>query len=618
MMPMAKYDDRAGRRRKRRRRYAHWFVVACVGTAAALVAGVMGAYQWQYRGQVYPGVSVAQLVAGGQTPAQLTAAISARRDALLAQGLWLDIGGELVSVPLEVSASDPDLARIPVEYDVAGAVAAAYQVGRGGTLWSQLVDPLRLRWLGQRIEVPYRVDEPTLLSLLHAALDSRETPPVPAQLQVRPDGTVTVIAEQDGAVFDYPAALPDVQRRLQQMDGSPVLLRLVGIPAPIRAAETAAAVQQAQTLLATATPAFVYDTRRWPVPQLTLLEWLEFQRPDQPGGTVGLGFRSELVEQFLAGIAREVNVAAQDAKFRLENGRVVEFQVNRDGLAVDVAATLGQLQQAYLGAGHLEVPLVVATAPSKVAAGDLNDLGIREVLGVGRSNFKGSPKNRRHNIQVGVDSLNGILIAPEEEFSLLAALGEVSGETGYLQELVIKGDRTTPEFGGGLCQIGTTTFRAALQSGLPITKRQNHSFRVRYYDPPGMDATIYDPAPDFRFRNDTGSHILFLAQVQGDELVFSFFGTRDGRVAEVPEKAQILSTTPSGPVRYIETGELKPGEKRLVEKPAPGGTTTFHYKVTYPDGRIMEQDFKSLYRAWPETWLVGKTPTSTEETVATP
>ena len=83
-------------------------------------------------------------------------------------------------------------------------------------------------------------------------------------------------------------------------------------------------------------------------------------------------------------------------------------------------------------------------------------------------------------------------------------------EAGYLPELVIKGDEIKPEIAGGLCQVGTTMFRAAMNSGLKITERQNHSLVVSYYNDlsngnPGTDATIYDPHPDFRFLNDTGN-----------------------------------------------------------------------------------------------------------------
>lgn len=588
------------------RRLWRWFLVACVVSGSALVVGVLGAYQWQYRGRVYPGVSVAGQVAGGLRPVQVLAAMAARRDALLQHGLWLDVGGELVNLPLEITASDPDLARVPVTYDLAAAVADAYALGRGGTLWSQLVEPFSLRWFGRDLTIRYTMDESAVRELLRSVLETRETPPQPARLTVE-GAVLRVLPEQAGVLFDYEAAVREVKTHLNALDTSPIVLRLVGVPPAWTAAQTAAAFAHALALTETTTPTLVYGQRRWEVSRALLLQWLQFHLGSY--GAVRLGLNPVLVAEFLEPVAAVVNVTSQDAKFRLESGRVVEFQINRDGQAVDVASTTARLEADYLGAGRREVRLAVAMAPAKVATGDLNDLGIQELLGVGRSNFSGSPKNRRHNIQAGVRSLNGILIAPDEEFSLLKALGQVDAATGYLPELVIKGDRTTPEFGGGLCQIGTTTFRAALQSGLPITKRQNHSFRVRYYDPPGMDATIYDPAPDFRFKNDTGRHILFVAEVQGDELVFSFYGTSDGRKAEVPAKATIVSSTPSGPVRYLVTDELKPGEKKLVEKPAPGGSTVFQYTVTYPDGRVNAQEFKSVYRPWRETWLIGATTT---------
>ena len=69
------------------------------------------------------------------------------------------------------------------------------------------------------------------------------------------------------------------------------------------------------------------------------------------------------------------------------------------------------------------------------------------------------------------------------------------------------------------------------------------------------------------------------------------------------------SAPPAGPVRYIPSPDLAPGEKKLVEKPAPGGKTTFTYEVTYPDGQVNQQVFTSEYRPWAETWLVGATTT---------
>jgi vancomycin resistance protein YoaR len=246
---------------------------------------------------------------------------------------------------------------------------------------------------------------------------------------------------------------------------------------------------------------------------------------------------------------------------------------------------------------------VQVTDPT-VTTADANSLGITEVIGVGRSNFAGSPKNRRANIHTGAAKLNGIIIKPDEEFSLIAALGDINQATGYLPELVIKGNQTVPEYGGGLCQIGTTTFRAALATGLPIVERRNHSYRVTYYEPAGTDATIYDPKPDFRFKNDTGHAILIQTAIEGDNLVFEFWGTSDQR-AVVQTKPVLSNFVAPPPTKLIETEDLPVGTKKCTEKPHVGADAQFTYTVTYPDGRVASEVFKSHYVPWREVCLIG-------------
>jgi vancomycin resistance protein YoaR len=125
------------------------------------------------------------------------------------------------------------------------------------------------------------------------------------------------------------------------------------------------------------------------------------------------------------------------------------------------------------------------------------------------------------------------LIKPEEEFSFNKIIGKVSPKKGYLPELVIKNNRTVAEYGGGLCQISTTCFRAALYSGLPITERRPHAYAVKYYNPQGTDATIYPPHPDLRFINDTPNYILIQTKIEGNILTFDFYGTDDGREVKI-------------------------------------------------------------------------------------
>ena len=240
-------------------------------------------------------------------------------------------------------------------------------------------------------------------------------------------------------------------------------------------------------------------------------------------------------------------------------------------------------------------------------------MGINEVLGVGYSSFAGSPRNRIHNIQVGADKLNGLLVAPGEEFSLIEALRPFTVSEGYLPELVIKGDKIEPEVGGGLCQIGSTTFRAAMKSGLKITQRRNHSLVVSYYNDhrngnPGTDATIYEGAVDFKFENDTPAHVLITTSMNAatGDLFFTFWGTSDGRIASYSEPV-VGRWIPAGETKYIETENLEPGEEKC-QGAHPGASASFTYSVTRADGELEETDYVSNYRSLPRICLVGIDP----------
>ena len=196
---------------------------------------------------------------------------------------------------------------------------------------------------------------------------------------------------------------------------------------------------------------------------------------------------------------------------------------------------------------------------------DLNDLGIKELIAVGKSDFSGSSAARINNVRVGASKYNGVIIMPGEEFSFNAHLGPVDAEHGFKPELVIKPEGATPEFGGGLCQVSTTAFRAAFFGGLPITARRNHSYAVHYYEwidenrprAVGLDATIYSPSQDMKFINDTAGAILIWTKIEGKRLHFEFYGTPDGR-----------QVTVDGPHPYDQrsSGAVKSTVTRAVKK----------------------------------------------------
>jgi len=302
----------------------------------------------------------------------------------------------------------------------------------------------------------------------------------------------------------------------------------------------------------------------------------------------------------------------KNAIFQYDGTRVTKFVPHQTGVAIDWDV-IAQDLRASLDSKSETITVATKDAEPEIKLESLNTLGINELIGVGSSDFKGSPKNRIHNITVGMNSLKNVLIAPGETFSLMKTLGEIDGEAGYLQELVIKDNKTQAEYGGGLCQIGTTVFRAAMGAGFPIVERRNHSYQVGYYFENGVsgtDATIYDPKPDFRFLNDTGHWVLLDPHMDGAILNFKFWGTPDGRKASrtIPKT---LATQPAPPKKEIFTTDLPPGKVKCTEKAHSGATMMFTYSVEYPDGTVKKEDFKSYYKPWAEVCLVGVAATST-------
>lgn len=239
-------------------------------------------------------------------------------------------------------------------------------------------------------------------------------------------------------------------------------------------------------------------------------------------------FSSQKVSDYLNSISGNVNREPVNAQLAAQNGTVVITRPSVSGTLLNVTESTVTVLTA-LQNGESGAKLTVEIKKPEVREDNLADLGIKELISTGYTNFAGSPVNRIHNVRTGASKFNGVLIKPGENFSFNTALGPVDASTGYLPELVILENKTKPEFGGGMCQVSSTAFRAALNAGLPILERLYHAYPVSYYKPYGVDATIYLPKPDLVFKNDTGHYILIQTHIDGYKLSFDFYGTKVAR-----------------------------------------------------------------------------------------
>jgi vancomycin resistance protein YoaR len=253
--------------------------------------------------------------------------------------------------------------------------------------------------------------------------------------------------------------------------------------------------------------------------------------------------------------------------------------------------------------GTIDIPIEVIQEEPKVTQKTIDQYQIKDLVGFSRTSFKGSSADRINNITIGTSMLNGLLIAPNEEFSAVNAIGYVTEQAGYVKEYVIKDNKSVKELGGGLCQIGTTLFRMALNSGLPITERSAHRYVVSYYGP-GLDATIYGPHPDLRFVNDTGHYLLLQGRVEGNDLVLELYGQKDGRQSVISDPV-LSNRIPAPKTKYMSTFDLAPGVEKCSETPRVGVTADVTYKVALMSGEVREQHFNSVYQPWQKICLVG-------------
>lgn len=470
---------------------------------------------------------------------------------------------------------------------------------------SNLLNKIKVMLGGKTWVIDYTWDQERHLSILQENFTGLLTAKKEASFQLGSDNNLQISPETIGRTFTYEEAMKETEEQIKKLKTADIRLTVVEDKPLVSSVVIEKFRNQ---ILATVSQGDLSSSYNDEAITINNADWRQWLQVKYNKNKAYLGFDVEKIKKHFddKGLSEDIEVLVQDAKFKLANGKVSEFMESREGKMIDWLKTTTELEK-IISDNKKEFKIVVEIVQPKVMNSEVNDLGIGALLGTGESDFKGSPPNRVHNIGVGAQTLNGLLINPGEEFSLITALGDIDGENGYKQELVIKGNKTIPEYGGGLCQIGTTVFRAALGTGLPIKERRNHSYRVSYYEPAGMDATIYDPKPDLRFLNDTGNYILIQSRIEDTKIYFDFWGTSDGRVATTTKPLVYNLVSPPAR-REVKTTDLKPGQRRCTESAHTGADTKFDYSVLYPgQSEPIKETFYSHYIPWQEVCLIGAT-----------
>ena len=593
-----------------------------------LVVGAAYAYTISYKNKVYPGVAVGDYSLGGMTRAEVRDFIERFNDRVASEGLSYylnDSGGQRANINVAVVADDGysvDLAQLGSE----ALSGEALRAGREGSWWKRFTNPLRFRFGS-----PYRLNanvrlETQLAERLRQASAAFEDAPRNAGLSVASvdPPQYSIIPERPGIVIEYDAVVDRTRAHLAVLDFSPIEITRRSFEPTVTAANVSDIAPRLLKVFEYGDLQLSYVDasgvrRDWNVSSSLYANWLEARKEAEQ---FVFALNEQKVKEFLNQVKGELDTQPQDARFAVENDRVKEFIASRSGISVNIDKTYQDLDAIFRernynpGEVNRTVSIAVDVVEPTIKMGDANELGIIEVLGVGTSTFRDSHTNRIKNIANAVRRLNGVLIKPGEDFSTNKFAGSYTSQNGFLPEMVIKGDRIIPEIGGGMCQIGTTLFRMAMNAGMPITQRQNHSLVVSYYaDPangnPGTDATVYEPSVDFKFNNDTGNYILIQTKIDYKKqmLTFTMWGKSDGRQGWYSHPT-VDRWIPAGKPKEITTDSLRPGQRKC-QNAFRGAVARFTYTRVTPQGERIEREFVSRYRPLPRICMVGAEPTPT-------
>lgn len=502
-------------------------LVASVGVVLLLFAIGVLVFRVAFDDKIYPAVVVGDVQVGGLTAVEATERIEERAAALNLNTVTFSYQGHTWS---------PTLAEIGATIDTQSSVQSALEMGRDDNAVSRMSFTGNILQENQTVPLVTEID----LNKLNAWFDTVDgdinNPAIDATIVIE-GTTVTFTQDSTGIVVDREAARADIVNALTTLQPIDKDLPTVVDQPDLRTADLEAGKAEVEAVLS-APIEVVFEGRSWSIgpevvsPFMTVRSELVDGAPDITIDFDRTGLSNYLRETYSGEINRlpvDATVAFSDALYATSPS--VE---GANLLANDFADAVSN---SFLN-GHQRVDIPVFVTKPRVDSNNLAALGINTLIGRGDSNFEGGSESRDTNIYIGIEALNGTLVAPGEDFSFNGAVGAITEEKGYTVADVILGEEIGRDVGGGICQVSTTMFRAALDGGFPITEWYPHTYRLMGYERdgwgPGFDASILqlgdNPAQwaDFRFTNTTSSWILVQSWHSYPYHVVEIFGTDMG------------------------------------------------------------------------------------------
>src|SRR6266851_5385610 len=190
-------------------------------------------------------------------------------------------------------------------------------------------------------------------------------------------------------------------------------------------------------------------------------------------------------------------------------------------------------------------------------------------------------KTRHANISTGASQFDGVVILPGQTFSFWSLLGPVNVERGYAYAGAIIENRSDENvIGGGLCQVSTTMFNAISTLGYEIVERHAHGYLIERY-PMGLDAAVFDPGVDFKWKNDTATPVFVWSWVSDTSVTFDVWGLPTGRTVTFTDPAQR---------NFVDVPADQPADPAFPKGYALRGRDVYRTRTVLEGGKVLHVD----------------------------
>lgn len=303
-----------------------------------------------------------------------------------------------------------------------------------------------------------------------------------------------------------------------------------------------------------------------------------------------ISFDEESLVAFEDKVLEEVNIEPKNAEIVINSGNIT-ITPEVSGKTIDKEELHNKLIESINGDPSDEVELTfdLVEQEAKIKAEDLKK--ITGVISSYSSKYSNTGDGRVKNMEIAASTINGTIVMPGEEFSYNALIGDTTPEKGYEKANTYVGNEIVPDYGGGICQVSTTLYRAVMRANIRSTERTNHSLTVSYSEP-GLDATVANPYLDYKFVNTYDFPIYIQGYVSGGVVNFSIYGNVEAMGNKTYDLVNEILEKYDPEVKYEEDSTMEEGTEKVVSYGMPGYKAN-SYQVTYENGVEVDRELIS-------------------------